>query len=144
MNKIDKFEGEYRFLSNFYTVPITHNGKIYPTSEHLYQALKTADVHEQERIRSCPNPGAAKKEGKNITIRKDWDEVKEYVMREILKLKFEQNPEVAQKLLSTGNAELIEGNWWHDYYWGMCDGLGQNKLGELLMELREELRTSDG
>jgi len=136
MEKIDQFEGEFRFLSNFFVAPVEFEGKVYPSSEHLYQALKTLDPEEREQVRLAPTPGASKKMGKTITLRPDWDDVKDGIMEEIIRLKFTQNPELAEKLLATGDAELIEGNWWGDVYWGICKGEGLNKLGLLLQALR--------
>lgn len=136
---IDSFEGEYRFLSNFYSAPIKYHGMIYPSSEHLYQALKTLDLTDRTWIKNAETAGQAKKRGKEVTLREDWDDIKDDVMRDILKLKFEQNPELAQKLIDTGDQELVEGNWWGDVEWGVCKGVGKNKLGLLLQELRTKL-----
>ncbi len=136
---IDKFEGEYRFLSNFSKGQIEYEGEVYLTSEHFFQAAKTINDAEQEFVRIAPTPGEAKKRGKKITLREDWDEVKDGIMRKALRLKFEQNPELAKKLMDTGCQELVEGNTWGDVEWGVCFGTGQNKLGLLLQELRETL-----
>lgn len=139
--KISSFEGENRFLSNFYVgAPIAYRGESYATSEHLYQALKTQNPVEREMVRTCSTPGKAKRTGKKVTIRPDWNEVKDSIMRDIIRLKFEQNPAVAEMLIATGNAELIEGNFWGDTEWGVCNGVGQNKLGKLLQALRSKLR----
>lgn len=136
---IDSFTGKYKFLSNFGLAEIEYKGKFYPTSEHLYQALKTSDSEEHEFVRISPTPGEAKNRGKKITRRENWDEAKDGVMKMILRLKFQQNPNLAQQLLDTGSQELIEGNTWGDLYWGKCFGNGQNKLGIFLQELRDEL-----
>jgi ribA/ribD-fused uncharacterized protein len=136
MEKIDQFEGEFRFLSNFFVAPVEYEGKVYPSSEHLYQALKTLDPEEREQVRLAATPNASKKMGKKVTMRPDWDDVKDSVMEEVIRLKFTQNPELAQKLLATGDAELIEGNWWGDDYWGVCKEEGLNKLGLALQALR--------
>jgi ribA/ribD-fused uncharacterized protein len=137
---IDKFDGPNRYLSNFGPGQIVHDNKVYETAEHLYQALKTLDPEEHEFVRKSPTPGEAKKRGKKITLREDWDQVKDEIMRMILDLKFSQNPELMEKLLATGDQELIEGNWWGDTYWGVCFGSGQNKLGLLLQEVRSAER----
>jgi ribA/ribD-fused uncharacterized protein len=136
---IDKFEGKYRFLSNFGPGKVEYEGRVYLTSEHLYQALKTLDPDEHEYVRVAPTPNEAKKRGKKITKREDWDEVKDEIMKMVLELKFHQNPDLIDKLLATGSEELIEGNTWGDTYWGVCFGTGQNKLGLLLQELRSEI-----
>lgn len=137
---IDSFKGEYGFLSNFAAAQIEYKGEIYLTSEHFFQAAKTIDDEEQKFVRIAPTPGEAKKRGKKITLRDDWDEVKDGIMREALRLKFEQNPELAKKLLATGDQELIEGNTWGDVEWGVCYGSSENKLGQLLMERRTAMK----
>lgn len=139
---IEQFEGKYRFLSNFGPGSIQWQDKFFQTAEHLYQARKTNDPEEQEFVRVAPTPNEAKRRGKKVTMRQDWDAVKDGVMKEILRLKFQQNPELAQQLIATGSEDLVEGNWWGDTYWGKCFGSGQNKLGIFLQEIREEVRSS--
>lgn len=135
---IDNFDGEYAFLSNFYESPMIIQGIIYPTNEHFFQAMKTLSPSEREKIASAPTPGQAKRLGRQVELRWDWESVKEDVMLTGLRYKF-SNPDLKEKLLATGNEELVEGNWWGDQYWGVCDGIGKNKLGKLLMKVREEL-----
>ncbi len=138
--KIDSFTGKYEFLSNFYEVPITYENVIWPTSEHAYQAMKTTSRIEQDMIRKLSSPGKAKRAGQQLKIRSDWDEVKDQIMFEIILAKFEQNIELMTWLVETGNAEIIEGNNWGDVYWGVDVELGgQNKLGKILMKIREIL-----
>ena len=139
--KIDRFDGEYAFLSNFYESPIKdENGVTYPTVEHYFQAMKTLSPFMRNLIATAPTPGQAKKLGRHVDLRPKWEEVKIDVMRLGLKLKFMSHPELKEKLLATGDAYLEEGNWWKDRYWGVCNGIGENMLGKLLMELRDELR----
>lgn len=143
MRKIDSFKGEHRWLSNMYASPVSVDGIVYPTAEHAFQAAKTQDPEEKMKIAKAKSPAMAKRIGQQVTLRPDWDGVKRQVMAEILRLKF-ADPVLARKLVSTGDAELIEGNHWHDNYWGWCGcekcgGQGQNVLGQLLMELRKEL-----
>ena len=140
MDAINSFQGEYRWLSNFWPAQIKWEGHIYPTVEHAYQAAKTVDASEQEAIRKCSTPGKAKRCGRNLTIRPDWEECKLLVMRSLVLLKFRDNPDLKVKLLSTGEAELVEGNPWGDTFWGVCNGVGENHLGRILMEVREQLR----
>jgi ribA/ribD-fused uncharacterized protein len=83
--------------------------------------------------------GQSKKLGKRVELRPDWEDVKIDIMRQVLKSKFTQNPELKAQLIATGDAELIEGNNWNDRFWGVCRGKGQNHLGKLLMEVRAEL-----
>jgi len=138
---ISDFRGEYRWLSNFYSCQIVLDGKIYPSTEHAYQAAKTLDENEREQIRIAPKFRDAKNLGQKVTKRSDWDEVKIAVMKECLRQKFER-PDLREKLLATGNQKLIEGNTWMDQFWGICNGIGSNHLGKLLMALREEIRNT--
>lgn len=138
---INDFRGDYRWLSNFYSCQIVLDGKMYPSTEHAYQAAKTLDEDEREQIRIAPKFRDAKHLGQKVTKRSDWDEVKIAVMKECLRQKFER-PDLREKLLATGNQELIEGNTWMDQFWGVCNGIGSNHLGKLLMALREEIRNT--
>lgn len=143
-NAIEKFEGEYAFLSNFYHAPIHYDGIDYPTNEHFFQAMKTLDINLKKIIANAETPGEAKRLGRNVHLRPDWEEVKEYFMELGLRLKF-KNPTLRQKLLATGKKDLIEGNYWHDNEWGNCtcerckNQKGKNKLGVCLMKIRAEL-----
>ena len=137
--KIDKFEGEYRWLSNFWEEPVSFNGDSYPSVEHAFQAAKTQDENLRKLVRDASTPSAAKRAGRRVPLRKDWEDVKIGVMLEILRNKFSA-PRLQKKLLATGDAELIEGNWWHDVFWGVCNGHGENNLGKLLMKVRDEIR----
>jgi ribA/ribD-fused uncharacterized protein len=141
--EIKRFDGDYRFLSNFGAcVPFEHEGITYPTTEHFYQAMKSLATETRQKIADMKTPGETKKAGKKLAIRPDWESVKEDVMRLALKLKFVEGSDLAQDLLDTGDAKLIEGNTWGDTYWGvdLRTGVGQNRLGKLLMERREELK----
>ena len=137
--RIEEFQGEYRFLSNFYPCAVKFDGQFYPTVEHAYQAAKTYDKAAQNVIRQAEKPGQAKRLGRRVTLRPDWERVKESVMIGLLRQKFSE-PVLQKRLLATGQRELIEGNDWNDTYWGVCRGRGENKLGKLLMEVRKELQ----
>lgn len=147
---IDRFNLTNKFLSNFYPSTIRINGKLFPTVEHAYQALKTTNQDEQEKIRNAVSPSQAKKLGKMLErsglMKESWDEIKISVMAELLEQKFE-NPFLRHKLLDTGNKTLIEGNSWHDNFWGSCRcgkcGVGLNMLGKILMTVRENARKDD-
>lgn len=139
---ISRFENEYFFLSNFYPAPVEWDGKIYPSSEHAYQAAKTIDDYSREIIRLAPTPGMAKKYGRHVLLRPEWEQAKLSVMEDLLHQKFTPGSVLASKLLATGDEELIEGNWWNDTWWGVCNGVGQNNLGKLLMKIRAELRNT--
>lgn len=100
--------------------------------------MKTLDINKRRAIANASTPGLAKKMGRSVSLRPDWEDIKDDVMLEGLYRKFADD-ELAEWLLDTGDEELIEGNWWGDRYWGVCNGVGQNKLGKLLMKVREEL-----
>lgn len=140
---IDQFKGEYHFLSNFYIAELVWDGIVWPHSEAAYQAAKTLDRETRLRFTSL-TPGGAKRAGKVIELRSDWEDVKLEVMYEIVRAKFEQNPMLKQKLLDTENAYLEEGNFHKDNIWGACppgNRSGKNWLGKILMNLRNEWQT---
>ncbi len=137
---IDSFTGKHRFLSSFYLCSVTYTDVTYASAEHAYQTSKTLDAVARRRIRSARTPAQAKKFGQQATMRKDWEVLKLMVMRAIVSAKFEQNPELRRRLLATGDEQLVEGNWWNDTFWGVYNGEGENHLGRILMEVREELR----
>ena len=134
---IVRFAGPYRFLSNFFARPLLWEGKRFPTAEHAYQAAKCSRSHEFEMIRNAPSPGAAKRMGRKIAIRNDWEAVKEKVMLSVVRAKFE-DAYLRRLLTATGTAALIEGNEWGDRFWGVCRGEGENRLGKILMKVRSE------
>lgn len=140
---IDSFRGDFGFLSNFYEATIYVDGQRYASVEHAYQAFKTADPWSRKLIREAKTPGIAKKLGKSVKLRPDWESVKVDLMRDFVRKKFD-NPFLAPLLLATDDAELIEGNTWNDTFWGVCRGQGQNWLGKILMEVRDELRLAEG
>lgn len=141
VTKISSFKGEFSFLSNFHESPFKVNGIVYPTNEHFYQAQKTFDKNERKRIACLDSPLQAKREGKKLQVRPDWDDVKIDVMREGLKAKFEYGSLLAEMLMATHPAILEEGNTWGDDFWGvnLKTGEGTNWLGHLLMERRGQL-----
>ena len=136
---IDKFRGNYYFLSNFYPCKVQYRGITYPTSEAAYQAQKTINENERLRISKIEDPKIAKAEGQKLDLRSDWEDVKVDEMYLICMNKFLQNPKLEELLLATGEEELVEGNHWHDTFWGVCNGVGENKLGKILMMVRAHL-----
>jgi len=137
---ITSFKGPWAALSNFALCSVWYDGHTYNSVEHACQAAKFLDEEKRRGIRHLPTPNQAKKAGKGLGIRADWNKVKVSVMRELLQAKFCQEP-FRSILLSTGDRELIEGNWWGDRFWGQCPvGTGENWLGRLLMEQRDKLR----
>ena len=141
MNKIDSFRDRYSFLSNFYEKPVEYNGLVYNNNEAAFQAQKSMDMSER-LVFTDMNAPSAKKHGRKIRLRNDWEQVKNTIMYEICLEKFKQNPDLRQKLLDTGNAHLEEDNCWGDREWGTVNGVGKNKLGKILMRVRSELKES--
>jgi ribA/ribD-fused uncharacterized protein len=140
MQLINSFSGEYRFLSNFYSSPFEYSDRLWPTVEHFFAAMKTKNYEQQEEIRLASSPGQAKRLGRAVDLRSDWESAKLRVMRAGLQLKFAVGSELADRLLATRNAHLVEGNTWGDVFWGQVDGSGENWLGVLLINRRSELR----
>lgn len=146
---INEFRGEYAFLSNFYEAPepIYYYFGIYQarSGEHLFQALKTLVDVERASVLALPSPKQAKAAGRRVTMRPHWDQVRLTVMQEVLEAKF-KDPDLAAKLLATGDAELIEGNYWNDTFWGvnLKTGEGHNWLGRLLMLQRAQMIAKNG
>ena len=144
MSRITEFKNEHRFLSNFWFVDVVLEGKVYSTTEHAYQAAKTTSASEREKIRWMDKPGEVKKISRHIKLREDWEEIKLLIMEDLNSQKFSKEP-LKSKLLATGNKELIEGNWWHDNFWGscFCDKCrfqGRNELGKILMKIRGKIK----
>ena len=141
---IDRFTKEtgYDFLSNFYPASVTFEGKQYPTIEHAYQASKTLNSDVRELIRKSPNPMQAKKLGRAIQLREDWNDVKVSIMKLLVAEKF-KSPFLAHKLVATGNSQLVMRNFFNDTFWGECRGRGENWLGKILMEVREEIKKNE-
>ena len=135
---INEFRGRYYFLSNFYEAPVTYGGITYRNNEAAFQAAKVTDVSIREKF-STLDPSSAKRKGRHVQLRHGWDQMKFDIMYEIVKAKFEQNVELKNKLLATGEDHLEEGNTWGDKIWGTVGGKGQNNLGKILMRVRSEL-----
>lgn len=162
--EIKEFRGSNYYLSNFYsnsddpTFEFEYDGIKWKSSEAAFQAAKTLNKEERIKVskmspseskKACGRRGLLLPNGNifKITLRPDWEEVKDEIMHDILVAKFEQNPSLKHKLLSTEDAYLEEGNTWHDNIWGNCHcgrigcvQQGQNRLGKALMKVREELR----
>lgn len=137
-NQIDRFVGKYQFLSNFWPCKIKYLGKVYPSVEHAFQAAKTTKESERETIRKLVLAKDAKRLGRKVTLRKDWESVKINIMEMLIEQKF-KDTELRGWLLETGDAELIEGNHWGDTFWGKCDNEGLNQLGRILMSVRKKI-----
>lgn len=154
-DKIVLFKDDKGFLSNFYPCFIVYEGVQYSSVEHAFQAAKAGiddkltyyDLRgnaitklTREVIREAVTPGKAKRLGRKIVLRPGWEDMKLEVMESLVWHKFTYDWYLAERLLATGDAELIEGNWWGDTYWGVCQGKGENHLGKILMRVREGLR----
>ncbi len=141
---IDRFAGDYSYLSNFTPVIIHYKGLDFPTVEHAFVASKSNDGMFRLNISQIPahQPGKAKRMGRKTQLRNDWNMIKVPNMKRFLLQKFSYE-RYKKLLLSTDNAEIIEGNYWHDNYWGDCECdkckniVGQNQLGKLIMEVRD-------
>ena len=147
---IDSFNGNFRWLSNFVGAPglvirsITYPEVTAYDVEKIYQLEKCYLPDDIARILETTTPGKAKKAGNTVTLRPDWNEVKLDIMEQLVRQKFASIP-FKGLLIGTGDANLEEGNYWHDNYWGVCHcskcgGNGQNHLGKILMKIREELK----
>lgn len=140
MEKISSFQGNFRFLSNFYPAEVEFEGMIYPTVEHAYQAAKTLDFNERKRISGAITPGMAKRMGRQLAIRKDWNNIKLEVMEKLVYKKFSSHKHLMLLLLDTKGKILEEGNNWKDRFWGVDEqGNGLNHLGKILMKVRGDL-----
>lgn len=143
--KIDSFSGDFRFLSNFYPSTIIlfpHAFKsmqiVFPCVENAYQALKTDDLEVRKQM-ALMTPTKAKRFGRQLTLSPHWDSMKVGLMHDLLLQKF-QIPDLREALFATKGFELIEGNYWGDTFWGVCNGVGQNHLGKILMRIRDAIK----
>jgi len=150
-NEIRRFDGtQYAFLSNFYPSVVQFEGLNYATVEHAFQAAKSTEFFFRKLIATLPaeKAGLAKRRGRTIRLRRDWENIKIDIMFDLLCYKFKQ-PDLKKLLLNTGGKKLIEGNHWHDNIWGdcsckRCESIqGQNWLGRLLTEVRSQIEQKD-
>ena len=132
----------YTFLSNMERCKVLMYNQWYTSVESAYQASKCADPADRVQFQHL-NPYEAKKLGRRVRMRPDFDTLKLQFMEELLRRKFSNvNPELKRKLIDTGDIELVEVNTWRDTFYGECNGIGQNHLGKLLMKIRQEIRDS--
>jgi len=136
MSSILGFSGEYKFLSNFHLVDITWKGTQFTCSEHIYMFFKCTTEEDRKAILQLSKPGDIKKFGRSVKLPKNWGDIRDVAMMTALLAKF-SIPEMAEKLLSTKGMYIEETNWWNDTYWGVCNGVGENKLGRMLMFIRD-------
>jgi ribA/ribD-fused uncharacterized protein len=134
---ISSFRGKYIFLSNFYACTIKIHGLTFKSSEAAFQASKCESTESMTRFEML-NSVDSKRLGRRIKLRSDWEDIKLDIMEEIIRKKFDTT-ELANRLIGTGDEEIIEENTWKDYYWGVCNGVGKNMLGKILMKTRLDL-----
>ena len=145
---IGPFRGEYRFLSNFAPVIVELDGHCYPSVEHAYQAAKSTSYRVRMNIRRAKTPSLAKRLGRLVRLRDNWDEIKLGIMRDLVTQKF-RDSFYAKQLIATGTTPIMEINNWGDDFWGVSSegGPGENHLGRILMDIRrgliEELETGE-
>lgn len=132
-----EFQGKHRFLSNFWSVKVIYDGVEYPSVENAYVASKF-DGKPPSQLQTC-TPEQAKKLGKTANPTASWHGNRVRLMEDLVRQKFSSDPVLKLRLVQTYPGELIEGNSWGDTFWGKCKGLGQNHLGEILMQVRDEL-----
>ena len=139
MDRIGRFTDEYEFLSNFFEREFEFDGYAFKTVEHAFQANKAMDGVEFDKIAHADTPGQAKRLGRKCLMKQNWESVKiDYMYRMVL-AKFEQHADLAKRLIATYPRELMEGNTWNDTFWGVCNGVGENHLGKILMRVRDEI-----
>ena len=135
---------EYGCFSNFSPHEITLKGKCWRTTEHYFQAQKFAGTEHEEAVRQARSPMVAARMGRSRKrpLRRDWESVKDKVMKQAVLCKFDTHQDIREILLSTGEQEIVEKTT-RDYYWGCgSKGNGKNKLGRILMQVRDILRQS--
>jgi len=140
---IKHFKDEYRFLSNFAPVRVEFEGATYASVEHAYVAAKTLNPVLRHEVKGIPTAAQAKQFGKSLSLRPDWENVRLSIMEKLVRQKF-SNTEYGEQLFATGSVPIVEGNFWHDNFWGSCvctncGDKGKNNLGKILMKVREEL-----
>jgi len=139
MSEIKGFSGKHAYLSNFYPVKVPYGGIVFPTVENAYQAAKTEKQEERILFQSM-TPGQAKRAGKKLVLDiEDWLLRRDMIMEHLIRYKFSVNIPLLIALKSTGKAYIEETNNWGDTYWGVCNSIGKNKLGRILMKIRDEL-----
>jgi len=145
IGEVKGFFGDFRWLSNFWLAEVVYDGASYPCTEAAYQAAKTTDLNlrQQFQVGSGVTGRKAKVLGYKLLLRSDWEDVKLQVMYDVCWDKFTRHEDLRELLLMTGDAHLEEMNTWGDTFWGVCDGVGENHLGRILMRIREGLRDID-
>jgi ribA/ribD-fused uncharacterized protein len=142
--QVTAFKGRYAFLSNFYPATVVFDGITYPSVEPAYQAAKSCDNSIRRKFAKMTSPVEAKREGRKLKVdMKAWERRRLEIMTGLVRDKFTRHRDLGLRLVKTHPMELIEGNWWGDKFWGVCQGEGQNHLGKILMRIRDELRAEE-
>lgn len=132
---------EFRFLSNFHVAPFSVGAAVYQTVEHYYQASKATNMDDFRHVMAAQHPADAMRRGRTIQVPTAWEHMKIEVMTRAVRMKFEQNKDLTEMLLATEGFELVEYAPWGDTFWGVGkDYVGQNNLGKILMQVRDELK----
>ena len=150
---INRFDGEYFFLSNFYPCIVMEILRIdnrsfilkYNSSEAYFQAQKCSNLEDKHKFTidgGCDTASKAKRLGRHVQLREDWDTYRLKAMTDAIECKFLQNYDLFEKLMKTKDHILIEGNTWGDKFWGQVNGVGENHLGKTLMRFRDNLYPS--
>lgn len=134
-----KEDKKWGCFSNFFLAPIVIDGYEYKTTEHYYQSMKASNIEDHEFIASAETPKEARERGRSCKIRENWEEIKENVMRIALSTKFYQHPQLKEILIESGSEKLIEWAPWDNYWGNGPTGNGENRLGVLLMEIRDDI-----
>jgi ribA/ribD-fused uncharacterized protein len=140
-----EFKDEFSFLSNFHPCNVVVDKMVFPSSEHAFMSFKNnSDEWKKECQRFDLTPGKIKRLARKVELVSCWEDIKIDVMMQVVWFKFFQNKDLMEKLLATGNQNLVEGNWWDDKFWGVClksnPNVGENHLGRILMNIRNLLR----
>lgn len=137
---IREFQGEYRWLSNFWPCKITLDGMTYNSVEHAYMSAKSDDIEWKKFCQSTYSLGQVKKASRSLRVKDNWNDIKLQVMKECIDQKFSQEP-LKSMLINTGDIHIQEGNMWNDKFWGVClkTGKGENFLGKIIMQKRNKL-----
>ena len=143
--KIGYFQGQNRFLSNFWPAEVELSDMLFPTVEHAYQASKTLELSLQKQIQVLSTPGETKRLARTSELRPNWDKIKLFIIKDLVYQKFSIHPNLRKLLLATGVRILEEGNTWHDQFWGICHckrcgSQGRNELGKILMWIRDQIK----
>lgn len=134
---VGKFQGKLDFLSNMYKCRIEFDGLTYPSTENFYQAMKCKYPHEREKFTTI-NPYESKKLGRVVEVRSDWEEIKIIIMKQAIDLKFEDK-HLQDLLIHVHDNDLVEENNWGDTFWGICNGVGKNYLGQILKDKKHKI-----